>query len=64
MMLFHDMNVSLEVNEEFNFAGFERLLVGFLQSIFEMLSKPGDIVLDWAVGGGASLLQASIQIGL
>jgi hypothetical protein len=52
MMLLH--NLSPEVNEEFKFAGFERLSVGFLQSVFEMLTEPGDIVLDWAVGGGAS----------
>lgn len=52
MMLFH--NLSPEVNEELKFAGFERLSVGFLQSVFEMLTEPGDIVLDWAVGGGAS----------
>jgi hypothetical protein len=54
MILLHNLNISLEVNEEFKFAGFERLSVGFLQNVFEMLTKPGDIVLDWAVGGGAS----------
>jgi hypothetical protein len=37
-----------------NFAGGQRLTVGFMQTVMELLSVPGDIVLDWRVGEGTS----------
>jgi hypothetical protein len=54
MTLLHHPIGSAEFNQEFEFAGFERVSVGLMQSVFEVLTQPGDIVLDWAVGGGAS----------
>jgi hypothetical protein len=34
------------------FAGSQRISVSFMQSVIELLTRPGDIVLDWAVGDG------------
>ena len=39
-----------------NFLGGQRVTAGFMQSVIEMLSEPGDIVLDWRVGEGTSFL--------
>jgi hypothetical protein len=36
------------------FLGGQRLTVGFMQSVIQMLSEPEDIVLDWRVGEGTS----------
>jgi hypothetical protein len=54
MTLLHHPIGSAEFNEEFEVAGFEQVSVGFMQSVFEVLIQSGDIVLNWAVGGGAS----------
>ena len=37
-----------------NFLGGQRVTAGFMQSVIEMLSAPGDIVLDWRIGEGTS----------
>lgn len=40
---------------DMHFAGSACVSIGFMQTIIELLTKPGDIVLDWAVGEGWSL---------
>jgi hypothetical protein len=54
MLLHHDPTGFPKFNEEFELKGFEQVSVGFMQTVFELLMEPGDIVLNWAVGGGAS----------
>lgn len=39
-----------------SFAGSARVSTGFMQTIIELLSNPGDIVFDWTVGEGCSFL--------
>jgi hypothetical protein len=56
ILLCHNPTHCPEFNEEFELAGFECVSVGFMQNVFELLTEPGDIVLDWAVGGGASFI--------
>lgn len=43
-----------EGDESSDFAGPARLSVGFMQSILELLTAPGDIVMDWTVGVGST----------
>jgi hypothetical protein len=54
ILLRHKSTGYPKFNQKFKLAGFEQVSVGFMQTVFELLTKPGDIVLDWAVGGGAS----------
>jgi hypothetical protein len=42
------------------FAGFQRVSVSFMQSVIELLTDPGDIVLDWAVGDGSTFLAGDL----
>lgn len=37
---------------DMKFAGSARVSIGFMQSIIEVLTKPGDIVFDWSIGEG------------
>jgi hypothetical protein len=39
-----------------DFAGAQRLSVGFMQTVMELLLVPRDIVLNWRVGEGTSFL--------
>jgi hypothetical protein len=50
-------------NEEFELASFEQVSIGFMQTVFELLTEPGDLVLDWAVAGGVSFTAGVFQIG-
>lgn len=34
------------------FVGSARVSVGFMQTVIELLTKPGEVVFDWAVGEG------------
>jgi hypothetical protein len=42
------------------FAGSQRVSVGFIQSVLELLTMPGDIVLDWGVGDGSTFLAGDL----
>ncbi|CAM6082771.1 unnamed protein product [Calypogeia fissa] len=46
--------LSKDRNPAFEFAGSTRMSVGFVQRIIEYLTKPGDVVIDWTTGEGAS----------
>jgi hypothetical protein len=42
------------------FAGSQRVSVGFKQSVLELLTMPGDIVLNWAVGDSSTFLAGDL----
>lgn len=39
---------------DMEFAGSARVSVGFMQTVIELTTKPGEVVFDWAVGEGCT----------
>jgi hypothetical protein len=48
------MTLDLPSESHFPDAGSARLSIGFMQTVIEFLSRPGDVVQDWSVGDGSS----------
>ena len=48
------MGIDYKAARTGSFLGGQRVTAGFMQSVIEMLSAPGDIVLDWRIGEGTS----------
>jgi hypothetical protein len=44
----------VEMETDILHCGGQRISVGFMQTVMELLTSPGDIVLDWAVGEGCA----------